>query len=212
MGYNAGQFNVTGVRNTSIGNNAGKGVSANSHSDNTFVGASAGLSITTGDQNTSIGSLAGDAMTTLANTTSIGYQAESSATNKMRFGNASVDTITGTVDFAIDSDERLKTNIVSISTGLDFINALRPVRYQMKAHIEDVRNEEPKTYDGLIAQEVKTAMDDLDIDFSGYLPPVDGEDSEDHMRGLVYGKFVMPLINAVQELTARVADLESRLP
>ena len=47
-------------------------------------------------------------------------------------------------------------------------------------------------------------MDDLGVNFSGW--------SENRLtkQQLQYGKFVMPLIKAVQELTERVKELEDK--
>ena len=61
-----------------------------------------------------------------------------------------------------------------------------------------------KVWDGLIAQEVKTVMDDLDVEFSGW-----SEDSKGK-QGIQYSTLVVPLIKAVQELSARVKELESK--
>lgn len=57
---------------------------------------------------------------------------------------------------------------------------------------------------GLIAQEVKAAIDAAGVDFGGY---VEGEDG---MLGLRYEQFIAPLIKAVQELSERVRILESK--
>ena len=57
---------------------------------------------------------------------------------------------------------------------------------------------------GLIAQEVKAIMDELDIEFTGWR-----EESETTKQELSYVSFVVPLIKAVQELSAKVVALES---
>ena len=58
---------------------------------------------------------------------------------------------------------------------------------------------------GFIAQEVKAALDKHNItDFNGWVCPDDG------VQGISYEMFVMPLVKAVQELSARVQELESR--
>jgi hypothetical protein len=59
----------------------------------------------------------------------------------------------------------------------------------------------------LIAQEVKQAVDDSDVeDFGGWVIS-DVNDSEGQ-QALRYEEFISPLIKAVQELTARVKALE----
>jgi len=60
-----------------------------------------------------------------------------------------------------------------------------------------------RTHYGLIAQEVKAVLGDTD--FGGYI-----YDEPTDSYGLRYEEFVAPLIKAVQELTARVKDLESK--
>jgi hypothetical protein len=61
---------------------------------------------------------------------------------------------------------------------------------------------------GLIAQEVKAVLDAQGIDFGGY---------QDHkvkggqdVLSIGYGELIAPLIKAIQELTARVQELEAR--
>ena len=59
--------------------------------------------------------------------------------------------------------------------------------------------------DGLIAQEVKESIDSLGISFSGW------SEGDDTKQKLQYATFVMPLIKAVQELSAKVEELEAKL-
>ena len=58
---------------------------------------------------------------------------------------------------------------------------------------------------GFIAQEVKTALDKHNItDFNGWTEGSDG------VQGISYEMFVMPLVKAVQELSAKVTALEAK--
>ena len=57
----------------------------------------------------------------------------------------------------------------------------------------------------MLAQEVENAMKELDIEFSGVQINEQGEYS------LTSATFVMPLINAVKELSKRVEELESKM-
>jgi hypothetical protein len=124
------------------------------------------------------------------------------------------------------SDQREKKDIVSSDLGLDFINELNPVSYRfivgqnkevLDANGDHVLDENGKpTYEsepgvryhyGLISQEVKQAVDlHTQKDFAGWIlyDPAD----PDSGQGLRYGEFIAPLIKAVQELSARVAELE----
>ena len=69
-----------------------------------------------------------------------------------------------------------------------------------------VQNPSDKTvdmiHDGLIAQEVKEAVDSLNSTFSGW-----SEDA-DTRQERQYGKFKTPLIKAVQELAQQIEDLK----
>ena len=59
---------------------------------------------------------------------------------------------------------------------------------------------------GLIAQEVKQAMDDNNItDFAGW------HETSDGIQGISQEMFVQPLIKAVQELSAKNDALEARI-
>jgi hypothetical protein len=115
---------------------------------------------------------------------------------------------TGTIN---TSDLRLKTNINDSALGLDFINSLRPVSYKfIEGGVDPEGASIPgtRTHYGLIAQEVKTAVDTAGVtDFAGWvLLEKNNPNSEQALR---YEEFVAPLIKAIQELTARVEALEA---
>ena len=58
---------------------------------------------------------------------------------------------------------------------------------------------------GFIAQEVKAALDKHNItDFNGWT-----QEKEGGLQGISYEMFVMPLVKAVQELSAKVTALEA---
>jgi len=118
------------------------------------------------------------------------------------------------------SDIRLKTDIVESPLGIDFINNLRPVSYKWidggpdlekttdKADI--VRKAGIRNHFGLIAQEVKEAVDISGVaDFAGWsLSDVNDSTST---QALNYGEFIAPLIKAIQELSAKISTLETQL-
>ena len=113
---------------------------------------------------------------------------------------------TGTIQ---TSDSRQKTDIAPTDLGLDFILALQPVSYRwIVGGIED-HFERPgrRTHYGLIAQQVKAALDAAGCaDFAGYVQA--DPDNPDSDLGLRYDAFIAPLIAAVQELAGRVKALE----
>lgn len=103
----------------------------------------------------------------------------------------------------ITSDLNAKENISNSALGLDFINDLRPVSYQLKGNVSG------RYHYGLIAQEVKEAIDASGVaDFGGWVKEdLLDPDSAEYLR---YEELIAPLIKAVQQLTARVQALEAK--
>jgi hypothetical protein len=157
---------------------------------------------------------------------------EPGADSSQDFGSSSYrwDDIYATNSTIQTSDERLKTNISGCDLGLDFIDALEPKSYKWKDYTvsgtrtvevcdddgnqtgqEEISYTEEHTYTrkhyGMIAQDVLTTISGLGIDseeFAGiiYEPEAD-------RYGLRYQEFMAPMIKAIQELKARVEELES---
>lgn len=213
-GKGAGGDKPTGENNTFVGYQAGV-AHANNANNNTMVGHQAGDGLTTGDQNTGLGSaVAFDVDAN--NQTCVGYGATTSAANAVKIGNASVSAANIQVDWTIDSDERIKQDIESNTLGLAFINDLTPRKYRKlhpadwaqeireKRYETDERDEfdDAKVWDGLIAQEVKEAIEKSGTSFSGWSEDANGK------QGIQYSALVVPLIKAVQELSAQVAELQ----
>lgn len=99
------------------------------------------------------------------------------------------------------SDERTKENILTSDLGLNFINKLNPVKYN--------KIDGNRTHYGLIAQEVKSVLDEAGIeDFGGWV--ISDVNDPEGQQALRYEEFISPLIKAVQELTARVKILEEQ--
>ena len=108
--------------------------------------------------------------------------------------------------------ERVISNLRNIKDdelGLEFVNKLRTVTHQWKPsnefpeewqeYSEENNMNLEKVMHGMIAQEVKQALDDVNCDtFSGWKERKDG--SQTVSREM----FVMPLIKAVQELSEKV--------
>jgi hypothetical protein len=70
------------------------------------------------------------------------------------------------------------------------------------------KNKRSRFHHGLIAQEVKSVLEEKGIDFGGFQDRKikGGED----VLGIVYEELIAPLIKAVQELSAKVTTLESK--
>ena len=118
------------------------------------------------------------------------------------------------------SDQRQKENITNSNLGLDFINRLRPVSFKWKNYTatsspdangdtHQIQHTFVRKHYGLIAQEVKAVLDDLEIptnDFAGYI-----RDETADTYGLRDSEFISPLIKAVQELSTRLTAVENAL-
>ena len=133
-----------GVHNTAVGfaaittaatadNNTGVGYLAlflTTGGDNTAIGNEAGFLNVTGSQNTYIGSKTGSSPNNLTNTTAIGYNAAATTSNSIILGNSSIATLRCQVNSISSlSDGRDKTDILTLSEGLDFIKQLKPVTF-----------------------------------------------------------------------------------
>lgn len=99
---------------------------------------------------------------------------------------AYVDDATG--NWTPVSDERAKKNISSLSYGLDTINQLNPVHYQL------IRNDKDNI--GFLAQEVKEIIPEI----------VSGDDKVGY--GISYAAFTPILTKAIQELDQKIKDSE----
>ena len=117
------------------------------------------------------------------------------------------------------SDQRYKENITpNTDCGLAFINDLNPITYTWKAKADidpslpdydetQLKPQYNKKMYGLIAQEVKEAIDEHSIeDFGGW----DVEENTG-IQSVSQEMFIHPLIKAVQELSAEVEELKKKL-
>jgi hypothetical protein len=223
--YNSGFGNyvlqdlTTGDQNACFGDFSGYNVSTGY--GNTFIGAVSGEDCTVGNHNICVGNDADLSANNESNAIVIGQNIAGSG-NDFSFGKSG-NVVTN--DFDVDanwsrsSDVRKKRNIHSQGLGLDFINDLRTVRFQWKPSNEfpkewnDYSEENNMNLDaimhGFIAQEVKEALDkhasDDDKKFSGW------KEGEDGMQHTSREMFVIPLIKAVQELSAQVEELKEKL-
>ena len=98
------------------------------------------------------------------------------------------------------SDARLKTDVVDYTGGLEFVESLRVVDFTWK---EDVAEKAGKRETGLIAQEVKEALDASN--YNSWRLHTDGD-----LQGVDKKQLIPALISAIQELSARVKELENK--
>ena len=98
------------------------------------------------------------------------------------------------------SDVRLKTDVVDYTGGLEFVESLRVVDFTWKDNV-DVKAGKRET--GLIAQEVKEALDASN--YNSWRLHTDGD-----TQGVDKKQLIPALISAIQELSARVKELENK--
>lgn len=218
-GFNALHNNTIGNYNTASGLNSlyNNTVGLN----NTAVGNYALFNNTTGNYNTAVGNGAGPNAGRYTNSTAIGFLTVTTASNQVRIGNSSTTSIGGFQCWTNVSDERVKKDIQEKVPGLEFINQLRPVTYQLDVDViaaflktpddQRVRSTEAAQaemlHTGLIAQEVEKAATAIGYNFSG----VDKPKNKDDLYGLRYAEFTVPLIKAVQELSKQNEEQKKQL-
>ena len=200
VGYQAGRL-VTGNYLTAVGWQALTAVS--SGANNTALGRSAGATITTGSNNVCVGYSADVSAVGASNQNSIGYSAACTGDNQVTLGNASIATLRCQVtSITALSDARDKADIVDVPLGLDFLETVRPVRFTWNMR-DGSKVGAPEA--GFIAQELKAAQDAVGADWLGLVDASNPERLE-----ATPGKLLPILVKAVQELAARVRELEAR--
>jgi len=224
IGKSAGNYVNGGTQNTALGSSA------------LFALGAAGEAVT---QNTALGANALRYMQDssnaidITNSVGLGYDSRVSGDNQVQLGNSLTTTYAyGAVQDR--SDRRDKADVADTKLGLSFINKLRPVEYRWdyredyykeseitieidgEQRIETVLQSIPKDgskkrnrlHQGLIAQEVKSVMDELGVDFGGYQDhSINGGND---VQSIGYQELIAPMIKAIQELSARVEQLENK--
>ena len=103
------------------------------------------------------------------------------------------------------SDIRIKENVETYTTGLDAVQALRPVTYFYNGKGGTVRS--GRRHIGLIADEVLPVMPEMVGTISKLLDPGDSVPTE--IKTLDTTSLIFALVNCIKELAARVASLEA---
>jgi hypothetical protein len=190
---------------------------------NVALGETAGDTITTGSGNTMIGRGSDSGSATAANRIAIGVNVVATADNRITIGSganiAELDLDGSDTSWAASSDVRLKENIHPSTIGLALINDLRPVNFQWKRRCdinpsvpghddstERVHGDPGATYLGFIAQEAQSA-----IEAHGAKTVRMVESRENGILTAAPGALIPVLVRAVQELSAELAQLKSKL-
>ena len=206
VGYQAGYSNMTGTDNYFAGYKAGY---ASVGTGNTFVGSNAGVAVNTYGGNSFFGKNSGNAVTTGYNNTIIGSYTGNNGGLDIRTASNYIVLSDGdgnplayaqngggwyqknnSAAWSITSDVRIKKNVESLESGLDIVNALRPVEFD---YIETDKHDI-----GFIAQEYQTVLP--------------AQVAEDGNGMLSLNQNLVPyLVKAIQELTAEIQSLKSQL-
>jgi hypothetical protein len=185
------------------------------------VGTTALCANTTGSFNTALGHLAGSNITTQVNTISVGCNAQTSgADNHTVWGNSS-NNLCNCIYTAWSnvSDCRDKANIKSLSPnlGLNLLRKIEPVSfnwdhrdvYVQKCSYEYGQKDGTlvgdKEHYGIIAQNLREALDELNEKFDGL-----GYDADKDAYRITYEELIAPIIRAIKELDERLTDVENK--
>lgn len=149
-----------------------------------------------------------------SNSIVLGNKVNSTKNNQLRLGNISEVDLNGATIVNI-SDGRFKYDVQENVKGLDFIKALRPVTYKLDVEKYNAfHNNETsitntqKVETGFIAQEVEQAMNKTNFNFNGVVIP---EDATIDNYKLSYDKFVVPLVQALQEQQQQIELLQQQV-
>ena len=106
----------------------------------------------------------------------------------------SISITSSATSYNTSSDYRLKENVTYEFDALDRIKKLKPARFNFIADADT-------TVDGFIAHEVSDIVPEA----------ITGEKDGEHMQGIDQSKLVPLLTKAIQELSAKVEELESKI-
>jgi hypothetical protein len=201
----------TGSRNFAYGYAALGNLS--SGGSNIAMGDATGYNVTSGSNNLLFGQNAGRT----------GYQSPyqsiagiTSGSNQIHMGNESHTTARIQISWTVNSDSRDKTDITPINVGLDFVKDLNPVtfRWDKRSSYEDRtptgENKLEELTLGFLAQEVEEVEKSYGYDIVNKTNLVVDRDIEQDHYGITYEKMIPILTKAIQELEARVKELENK--
>ena len=217
LGVGALDSNTGGNYNTAVGRDTLTAITTGGR--NTAVGSFT-LNTTTGDSNTAIGQEAGLSLTTGSNNIMIGYAANAATattSNTITLGNSSIATLRcQQTSITALSDLRDKKNVEPLQIGLDFLNELKPVKYdwnmRQPENAELGADGKPKIIGkvnmpdvGFIAQDLVAAEDSTGL--ADYLQLTYRENP--NQLEATQGRLIPILVKAIQELSAKVTALEA---
>lgn len=199
---------LTGISNTALGRNSlGTATTA---SGNVAVGSGAGFNVSTASNSVFIGNSTGQGVSNISgqNIICIGAASAPSAANvshEITLGDSNIGALRCAVtSITALSDARDKKDITDLRVGLDFVKGLRPVEFVWDERDEEGRHDIADF--GFIAQDLKAAQEDAEM--ADVLKLV--YESNPEKLEASYGKLLPILVKAVQELAAKVEQLENK--
>lgn len=221
IGLGAADSLTNGAETTIIGEGAASLLTSSNFS--TIIGSSAGAAITSGDENTIVGRLAGWYLLSGNENTIIGNRDNSGplvtgtftgnnnivigsgatpsningVNNEITLGNSSNNVLRcQATSITSLSDARDKTNIKESDYGIDFVNSLKPVKFEW-----DTRDGAKKGVKdlGFIAQDLKELDDEhLNLVY---------DENPDKLEA-TYGRLIPVLVKAIQDLSKEIEILK----
>lgn len=203
VGECALQSNVNGIGNTALGQNAlGSSVTGNY---SVAIGSNAGAyqsngctTLSASNDSIYIGRNTKGKDNNDSNSIVIGCGATSCGQNTIKLGNNSITAACIQVAWTAVSDERDKTDITDLNHGLEFIGDLKPKAFKYRRTRTSSSNDGICRY-GFLAQDIQLTEDGAKVIVS---------ESNPEQLGLNSDYLVPILVKAVQELEARVQELE----
>jgi len=186
-----------------------------------LIGTSAGVTITTASQNTLIGDQISAGSVSANNQNGLGHAITAAAGyTTIGVGFDDIRAAHGTATWAAVSDERFKKDIADSTTGLSFINALKPrtFNYRTLGEVPETFNaytkdstkvfKNSKTNHGFIAQEVKAAIDADSSIKNGFALWCEREDGS---QEVAEAALIPVLVKALQEADDKIDALTTRI-
>lgn len=236
IGVDALYFNTTGIYNTAVGGNALYATTAAYY--NTAMGYNAGRFFDNGYNNIFLGANTDVSGAGYYNVIAIGQGTICTAPSQVTMGNGATDSYRAYANWSNISDGRYKKNIQENVPGLDFINKLRPVTYNLNAtgldaflHKNNLEASERSDKKTVLSDDPAKAVynnalrEKESIVYTGFVAQeveataktlgfnfsgIDAPKNENDVYGLRYSEFVVPLVKAVQEQQVEIELLKKQ--
>ena len=215
IGWGSLELATNADKNTAVGKDSLYTLTSGTR--NVGIGSRTGISLTTASTNTIIGEAAGQTLVSGINNTVIGASSSTAAAGSnhtVTLGDSSITTLRCQVtSITALSDARDKKNIEPLEIGLDFIKDLKPVKFvwDMRPTVDVDGNKHIGKVDvadvGFIAQDLVAQEDASGL--ADYLQ-LTYRDNPEKLEA-TQGRLIPILVKAIQELSAKVAALETAL-